>query len=235
MDMPRKLSMAAWAGFVAIATAAPAHAISIQDFFNDAVISPQVRRAAVILSLSTEEFRNAQAGINIPRIFCIEETFIHDTRDHTGDDPIGLVGLIGRLSEAKDKSADVEGYIVRSIEAFCPPSSEKSVPLKVPITSITFFYKLIPNNADKVIVLNFVLATQEVRVHRAGDKARAQCIDGLLVKIVDNRRVIPDAFRKDIMEKFAVINAANAAASINDSLENILMDAIINNCGHESG
>jgi hypothetical protein len=232
MNMPGKLAISAWASLVAMALTAPAQVISIQDFFNDAIISPQARRFAVILSFSTEEFRYAQAGVNIPRIACIEENFIHDTRANKGDDPPGFNGLIDRLREAKNKSADVEGYIVRSIEAFCPGNGKNFVPVKVPTTDIHFFYKLIPDNVDKVIILNFVLATQGARVYRAGDEARAQCIDGLLVKTADSGQVIPDAFRQDIMRKLAV---ANASASDIGSMEGVLIDAITKNCGHESG
>jgi hypothetical protein len=70
---------AVWAVLLVLTLANTARAVTVQDFYNDAVISTEaaqekdakkaheeaqkVRAAGLVMSLRTEEFRSAQAGL----------------------------------------------------------------------------------------------------------------------------------------------------------------------------
>jgi hypothetical protein len=230
-------------GFIVLAAANAAQAISIQDFFNDAVISStaahetdaakvheaaeKVRAAVLVLSKNTELLRSLQAG-QLARAECIGKNFF-------GDNAPGAEALDSRLDGAQttNKTADVEGYIARTIERYCPsgggaqvstPSGQsRFTPTLVP----DFYKRIVPDNADKTTVLNAALATQ---VGLAKDETRGRCIDGLTVKIIDGRPNIPAAFRTDIMQELSAANRSNSSTA---SVEGILLNAIVKNCDNK--
>lgn len=218
---------AVWTSLLVLTLADAAQAMSINDFYNDAAISDGTRTAALLFSLTTEAFRSAQAGL-LTRAQCLDENFIAGKP--------GFNALDEDMLRTRNKSAGVEGYILRTIEAFCPSSGSAEVLPKSPQftfkpTSVEGFYKIVPDNANKITVLNLALTTQAEKVRQAGDEARGLCIEGLEVKISkDAAPVIPSAFKQDIMLKLAAA-ARNPAPST--TLESILMEAIVKNCGNK--
>ena len=216
MSMKRK---AVWTGLLVLRLANAAHAMSIKDFYNDAALSNDTQTAALLFSFTTEAFRSAQAG-QTTRAQCLYENFI--------DGRPGFNALIEHMQRATNKEASVEDFTLRAIEAFCPSGGTAEVsPSPKYIfkpTSAEEFYKIVPDNANKITVLNLALTTQAERVKQTGDEVRGHCIDGVEVKILkDAAPVIPPAFKQDIMLKLATV-ARNPSSG--DSLESILMTGI---------
>jgi hypothetical protein len=218
----------AWTGLLVLTLANAAYAMSIKDFYNDAALSNDTRAAALLFSLTTEAYRSAQAGLT-RRAQCLDENFI--------DGRPGFNALIEHMQGAKNKEDSVEDFTLRAIEAFCPSGEgietlPKSSQYTFRPTSIEEFYKIVPDNANKITVLNLALTTQAERVRQAGDEVRGQCIDGLEVKVLqDAAPVIPPAFKQDIMLKLAAAARNPSSAA---SLESILMNAINKNCDNKS-
>jgi hypothetical protein len=220
---------AVWTGLFVLVLTNAAYAISIKDFYNDDAVSDETRAAAKLFSFYTEAYRSDKAGLNA-RAQCIDENFF-------GEKP-GAIALKDHMKSAKNKDASAESYVLMAVKVFCPPSgaaevSPKSPPYTFKPSSVQDFYDIVPDNANKITVLNFILGTQAERVKQAGDKARSQCIEGLEVKISkDIPPVIPPAFKQDIMLKLAT---AVRNPSSGDSLESILMNAIAKNCDNKGG
>jgi hypothetical protein len=223
-------SFAAGLGFAAMAIAAPAQAISIQDLSNKGVITLKTHAAALVLSLSTEVFRSAQDRL-AARAECIEKNFLpmHDAS--------GFDAVLENIDRARDKTAEVGSYIERNIDGICSSGGGAQVPtshaMEHETTSVQGFVAIVaPNNEDKVIILDVAISTQAERVKRAGNEARGQCIGSLQTEVVDSRPVppFPAPFKQDIMQKLA---AAYASGDSRASVESILEDAIIQHCGPE--
>jgi len=222
--------MSLGAGLAAMAIATPTQAMSIQELFNG--VSKDTQPVAVVMALKTEAFRNAHAGL-IARSECIETNLI----PHNNTDAPGFDSLEEHMLGSKNKVVEtVESYIMKSIKIFCssPVTEQHSTseaPTKFRPTPVADFYKAIPDNAEKIVVLNLALSTQAARVAHAGDAARGRCTDGLEVKIVGGRPIIPDVFKRDVMQRLAV---AHASGSTSEFVEGIVIQAITKNCGIET-
>jgi len=149
----------------------------------------------------------------------------------------GFDAVLENISRAKDRTVEVGSYIERTIDAICPPGGGAQVPtspaMEPATTSVRDFYNdLAPDNVDKVIILDVAISTRAERVKRAGNEVRGQCIGSLQTEVVDSRPIppFPAPFKQDIMQKLA---AAYASGDSRVSVESILEDAIIKNCGVE--
>jgi hypothetical protein len=225
-------------GFVVLAAANAAHAVSIQDWLNDAVISSKpedgdkVRSAGVVLSISTEALRSLWVGL-ITRSECIEDNFF-------GKDAPGADALYSHMFGAKNKNSSVEGYIMRAIEIYCPSGATQGPATRHRMKAGTFvedFYeKVVPDNYDKITVLNMALVTQAEIIKSAGDEVRERCVDGLTVKITNERPNIPMPFKTDIMQELskAILESKREHSDATFIVEAILLKAIIKNCGDYS-
>jgi hypothetical protein len=223
-------SIAAGLGLTAMAIATSAQAVSIQDLFNDAVITSKTQASALVLSLSTEVYRSAQAGLKAIAA-CIEENFMPASNKGSQGD----LAVWENIDRARDRTVGVGSYIERTIDSICSSGGDargSTAPVMQPATTSVrdFYNEISPKNADKVIILDVAINTQAARVTRAGDKERGECIDRLRTQVADSRPVppFPAPFRKDIMEK---LGAAYASGDPNVSVERIIEDAILKNCG----
>jgi hypothetical protein len=212
-------------------------ATSIQDFLTDAVISSnpkyeaasKVRVAGIITSISTEAFRTFQIDRTNARLECIEKHFFDEDAD-------GKDALLSHLYDWTNRNAStsVESYIIQTIALYCPPSvahgPTERARTKYDPTWVKDFYKDVPDNYDKITILNMDLETQAERLKLAGHEARAQCVDGLTVKPPN----IPAPFKTDIMQALAAANGSDPDPSVIVVVEAILLKAIARNCGQEA-
>ncbi len=132
------------------ALAAPAHAISIEDFFDPLKgFSSDVRHGAERTALTTEAYRNLKAG-HAARAACIEEELIPKGRW----DASGFDGLQAHLVEARDsgdKRLSVEDLIINAENVACPVENPEQYPSRVfSATSVREFYAKFPTGSDKV-------------------------------------------------------------------------------------
>ncbi len=228
------LAMAAAVGLLATAMAAPAQAVSIQDFFNaDKGFSSDVRQGAERLALTTEAYRSLRTG-QVDRAACIDEELI----PKSATDASGFAGLQTDLLLARDKTQSVEGYILKAVDISCPasnapnalPRSFESPSASAPKvvfqpTRVRDFYAEFPQALDKVRVLSVAFSTQALRTARAGYPSRGQCIRDKLVASRtpnDDSFIIPPEFQK------AAGGLANA-----ENVEELVNDSITLNCGAE--
>jgi hypothetical protein len=219
----------AGAGLVAIALAAPAQARSIQGFFNTVSVHAQPR--ALRMALTTETFRNQQAG-NTSFVACMARELI----------PVGKEGgprfdlMDAEISGSKEKAKEsVESYVLGAIESFCPSKGVgHTLPGEKPATfnptAVETFFAELPVGADKFDVLSLALSTQALRVINSGDQTRGLCImDNLVEKKIDGETHLPAG-----LTNLAKTLGQAMRNSPTDPAEGQIIEAIISTCGAET-
>ncbi|MGB3540071.1 MAG: hypothetical protein WBA42_18105 [Mesorhizobium sp.] len=214
------ITVASLALAVGISAAAPANAVSVQNYNN---YDRMTQSASVIISVKNEVYRNLLLG-QTAQASCINDNFLPRDNVTNGFDDI----LEDSAAAPNPATQSMESFIVRDIKEKCGSNTAQNTGTSTLIpqfTPLNEFFKLVPDLLSEARIINMALGTQALRAKNAGNEAYSQCILNKLV-LPKDATTPPDAFS----ELFSQLVAHKTATA---PLEQILAGAVMKNCGVE--